>query len=459
MQTVSARCAPPRLHCIRPCPTLQLDDNSLGDTMTSARDRLEALLLRLDEPGAAKVFSKLYVDEARDAADAADARRRAGISLGALDGLLLSIKDLFDVAGEPTHAGSKILREAAPASADATVVRRLRRAGAVIFAKTAMVEFAFSGLGLNPHEGTPGNAVDPARVPGGSSSGAGVAAGLGLGDIAIGSDTGGSVRIPAAFNGAVGFKPSVQRVPRDGAFPLSYTLDSIGPLARSVQACAHADAVMAGEEAQVLPQMSLASLRVGVPRGAIFENTDTVVAEAFERAVGLLARAGAHVAELALDDLLAAMRDATAAGPIAAVEAAAVHAEWLHARAADFDPRVHSRIARGATVPAPDYIRSLRRRNELVAAMDARLTAVDVLAMPTVAVVPPRIDALTDDDAYGRTNMLVLRNTMVGNLFDLTGVTLPIPGAPLPVGLMLLARNAHDRRLLAIAAAVESRLR
>ena len=427
--------------------------------MTSVRDRLEALLPRLDVPRAKKAFTKIYAEEARAAADAADARRRAGISLGPLDGALVSVKDLFDVAGEPTHAGSKILREAAPASVDATVVRRLRCAGAVIFAKTAMVEFAFSGLGLNPHDGTPGNAVDPERVPGGSSSGAGVAAGLGLGDVAIGSDTGGSVRIPAAFNGAVGFKPSVHRVPRDGAFPLSYTLDSIGPLASSVQACADADAVMAGEEPERLPRTSLAALRVGVPRGAIFENTDTVVVEGFERALEALRRAGAHLAEFAIDDLLAAMRDATAAGPIAAVEAAAVHAEWLHTRAADFDPRVHSRIARGATVSAPDYIRSLRRRNELVAVMDARLADIDVLAMPTVAVVPPRIDALDDDDAYGRTNMLVLRNTMVGNLFDLTGVTLSIPGTPLPVGLMLLARNGLDRRVLAIAGAVEPHLR
>jgi aspartyl-tRNA(Asn)/glutamyl-tRNA(Gln) amidotransferase subunit A len=427
--------------------------------MTSARDRLEALLPRLDEPRAAKVFTKVYVEQARAAADAADMRRRVGISLGALDGALVSIKDLFDVAGETTNAGSKILRDAAPAATDATVVRRLRRAGAVIFAKTGMVEFAFSGLGLNPHDGTPGNAVDPARVPGGSSSGAGVAAGLGLGDIAIGTDTGGSVRIPAAFNGAVGFKPSVQRVPRDGAFPLSYTLDSIGPLARSVQQCADADAVMAGEERAGLPETSLPSLRVAVPRGAIFESTDQVVGDAFERALGLLGRAGAHIAEIAIDDLLAAMREATAAGPIAAVEAAAVHSEWLHTRAADFDPRVHSRIARGATVSAPDYIRSLRRRNELVGVMDARLAGIDVLAMPTVAVVAPRIDALDDDDAYGRINMLVLRNTMVGNLFDLSGVTLPIPGTPLPVGLMLLARNGHDRRLLAIAAAAESQLR
>jgi aspartyl-tRNA(Asn)/glutamyl-tRNA(Gln) amidotransferase subunit A len=428
--------------------------------MATARDRLEALLSRIDEPRAARVFTTVYADAARGAADAADARRRAGISLGPLDGALVSIKDLFDVAGETTRAGSNILRDAAPAVIDAPVVQRLRRAGAVIFAKTAMVEFAFSGLGLNPHDGTPGNAVDETRVPGGSSSGAGVAAALGFGDIAIGTDTGGSVRIPAAFNGVVGFKPTAQRVPRDGAFPLSYTLDSIGPLAKTVRQCAEADTVMAGEEPLPLAPAPLAGLRIGVPRGAMFEDTDAVVGDAFERALDALARAGARIAALGIDDLLAAMRDATAAGSIAAIEAAAVHAEWLHTRAADFDPRVHVRIARAASVPAADYVRMLRRRHELVAAMDARLTDVDVLAIAAVAIVPPRIDAvLHDDDAYGRTNMLVLRNTMLGNFFDLAGVSLPIAGTPLPVGMMLLARNGHDRRLLAIAAGAEAHLR
>ena len=194
--------------------------------MTSARDRLEAVLDRIESGRSGKhVFVKLYPEAARAAADAADARRRAGVSLGPLDGVLVSIKDLFDVAGEPTTAGSTILRDAAPAKADAPVVARLRRAGAVVLAKTNMVEFAFGGIGLNPHYGTPGNAADPARIPGGSTSGGGVSAGEGTSEIAIGSDTGGSVRIPAAFNGIVGFKPTAKRVPLDGAFPLSYALD------------------------------------------------------------------------------------------------------------------------------------------------------------------------------------------------------------------------------------------
>src|SRR5215475_11797409 len=214
------------------------------------RDRLEESLARIADPKGegARACLTVYETRARLEADAADARARAGLSLGALDGAIVSIKDLFDVAGEPTRAGSKILVNASPAAADAAVVRRLRAAGAVIVAKTNMTEFAFSGIGANPHFGTPGNPLDRARVPGGSSAGAPVAVADGMCEIAIGTDTGGSVRIPAGLCGLVGFKPSRQRVPTDGAFPFSTTLDSVGPIARSVAGCAKADAIMAGEE-------------------------------------------------------------------------------------------------------------------------------------------------------------------------------------------------------------------
>ncbi len=216
--------------------------------MTSTRDRLEEILARLEaDAGEGRVFTKLYPQAARAAADAADARARAGLSLGPLDGKVVSIKDLFDVAGEPTLAGSIIRRDAPPAAVDAVIVRRLRQAGAIIPGKTAMTEFAFSAVGTNPHYGTPPNAADPARIPGGSSSGAGVSAADGTCDIAIGSDTGGSIRIPAALNGVVGFKPTARRVPLTGCFPLSSSLDSVGPLARSVADCAATDAVRAAE--------------------------------------------------------------------------------------------------------------------------------------------------------------------------------------------------------------------
>src|SRR5438477_584876 len=243
---------------------------------SSARDRLEQALSKIaDRQGeGARACLTVYADAARAAADAADARAKAGISLGSLDGTIVSIKDLFDVAGEPTRAGSKILANAAPAKADAPIVRRLRAAGAVIIAKTNMTEFAFSGVGMNPHYGTPGNPADRARVPGGSSSGAAVAAADHMCEIAIGTDTGGSTRIPAALCGIVGFKPSQWRVPTEGAFPLSYMLDSIGPLARTVADCARADAVMAGDEPTKLDAAPVAGLRLGIPQSVLLEDVD-----------------------------------------------------------------------------------------------------------------------------------------------------------------------------------------
>lgn len=425
--------------------------------MTTTRDKLEAILARLEARAAdERVFLRLYEDAARAAADAADARRRAGISLGPLDGVIVSIKDLFDVAGETTLAGSIALRDRPPAEKDAIVVRRLRQAGAVILGKTNMVEFAFSGLGLNPHYGTPGNAADPLRIPGGSSSGAGVSVAEGTSEISIGSDTGGSVRIPAALNGVVGFKPTARRVPLDGAFPLSPSLDSIGPLAHSVQDCAAADAVMAGEEPWIPHPHPLEGLRIGVPRGRLFSETEPLVADAFEAALSRLSQAGARIADHGIEDLLQAMSETTVAASIASIEASEVHADWLETKAAEIDPRVRWWIARSGTVPAPVYIRMLRRRQALVAAMDERLSPIDVLALPTTAISAPLTAPLeADDKLYNRMDWLILRNTMFANQFDLTAISIPVPGCERPVGLMLVARNGHDRRLLEIAAGVE----
>ncbi|RDI62024.1 amidase [Microvirga subterranea] len=428
--------------------------------MTSVRDRLEGILERLKDREADEcVFLRVYDEAARIAADAADARKGAGLSLGPLDGAIVSIKDLFDVAGETTTAGSVALKDMPPAAKDATVVARLRQAGAVIVGKTNMVEFAFSGLGLNPHYGTPGNAADPDRIPGGSSSGAGVSVAEGTSDISIGSDTGGSVRIPAALNGVVGFKPTARRVPLAGAFPLAPSLDSIGPLARSVQDCADADAVMAGEEPEALRSFPLSGLRIGVPRGRLFDEQEEMVGDAFEATLERLARAGARIVDHSIEDLLAAMAETTVHASIASIEAAEVHADWLDAKADLIDPRVRWWIARSGKVAAPVYIRMLRRRRELAAAMDARLAPVDVLALPTTTVSAPlTAPLLTDDKLYNRTDWLVLRNTMFGNQFDLTGISLPIPDCPRPVGFMMVARHGQDRRLLEIAASVERAL-
>ncbi len=424
----------------------------------SIREIVEERLARI-EAGDPAVFTRLYRDGARAAAEAAEARRRDGVALGPLDGAIVSIKDLFDVAGETTRAGSVLLADAAPAGADAPVVARLRRAGAVILGKTNMSEFAFSGLGLNPHYGTPGNAADPARIPGGSSSGAGVSVGQGTSDIAIGSDTGGSVRIPASLNGVVGFKPTARRVPLEGAFPLSFSLDSLGPLARTVAACAAADAVMAGAEPAPLEAFPLAGLRIGVPRGLMFTETEPCVAEAFERVLALLSRTGARVVDHPIDDLLAAMDAALPDGSIAAIEAAAIHADWLDSEASRYDPRVHRRIAAGRSAPAARYVRTMRRRAELIAALDRRLAPLDVLALPATAATAPLTAPLqADDAAFLAMNRLMLRNTAFGNFFDLAGLSLPMPGLARPAGLMLLARHGQDRRLLAIGAGVEAAL-
>jgi aspartyl-tRNA(Asn)/glutamyl-tRNA(Gln) amidotransferase subunit A len=426
----------------------------------SPRDRLEHALFRIAEPDGEgrRACLSVYGETARAAADAADARARAGVSLGPLDGVIVSIKDLFDVAGEPTRAGSKILaEEAEPATADATVVRRLRAAGAVIVAKTNMSEFAFTGVGANPHFGTPGNPVDRTRVPGGSSSGAAVAVADGMCEIAIGSDTGGSVRIPAALCGIVGFKPSRRRVPTDGAFPLSFTLDSIGPLARTVADCAAADAVMAGEELAPAEAPALAGLRIGVAQGLPLEGLDETVASAFGAALDQLGRAGARLGNerIALFDDMSAVN---ARGGIVPPEACAIHRDRLKRRAADVDSNVLVRIERGCAIAAADYVGMVHDRARLVRAMHARLSDLDALALPTTQIVAPTMAEIAAPEVFGRRNAALLRNTAIANFFDLTAVSLPLPGA-LPVGLMLLARNGDDHRLLRIAAAAEGLLR
>jgi aspartyl-tRNA(Asn)/glutamyl-tRNA(Gln) amidotransferase subunit A len=424
-------------------------------TAHPCRDRLEQSLARIADPKGegARVCLTVYGDSARVAADASDARAARARSLGPLDGVIVSIKDLFDVAGEPTRAGSKILaEEAAPAASDALIVQRLRQAGTVIVAKTNMTEFAFSGIGANPHFGTPGNPRDRARVPGGSSAGAPVAVADGMCDIAIGTDTGGSVRIPAALCGLVGFKPSRQRVPTEGAFPLSKTLDSVGPIARSVADCAKADAIMAGEEFTPLETSALAGVRLGLPEGLLLERLDDIVAPAFKAAVARFDAGGvrlSHEKLPLLDDWVAVNER----GGVIPPEACAVHRDRLRRRAADIDPNVRIRIERGCAVSEAELAETLRERRRLVAAMDARLDGLDALVMPTTAIVAPTIAEVDDAKVFAMRNAAVLRNTSMVNFFDLCAISLPL-SASLPVGLMLVAGNGQDRRLLRIADAV-----
>src|SRR5262252_4857990 len=422
-----------------------------------SRERLEEALARIADPNGegARACLTVYREAARVSADAADARLRAGIPLGPLDGTIVSIKDLFDVAGEPTRAGTQILADAPPAAAAAPAIHRLRAAGVVIVAKTNMAEFAFTGIGLNPHYGTPGNPADRLRIPGGSSSGAAVAVADSMCEIAIGSDTGGSVRVPAALCGVVGFKPSKRRVPTEGAFPLSYTLDSIGPLARSVADCAAADAAMAGEEAAALEPQALAGLRFGIAQGLPLRGLDQEVASRLFEAINELGRAGAQLSpELfpQFDD----MARLNSRGSIAVAEGYAIHRERLATRGAEFDPFVRGRLERGREVSAADYIALIHDRAAMVRAMDARLADLDAILLPTCTIVAPTIAECQQPETALARNQMVLRNAAIVNFFDLCAISLPLPrGDGLPVGLMLAARNGHDRRLLRIAAAVE----
>jgi aspartyl-tRNA(Asn)/glutamyl-tRNA(Gln) amidotransferase subunit A len=429
--------------------------------MSTSTQRLEAALAAVTAAGdeGARIFTRLYADPARAAAHAADARALAGQSLGPLDGRMVSIKDLFDVAGETTTAGSALLRDAAPAARDAVVVGRLRAAGAVIMGKTNMTEFAFSGVGINPHYGTPGNALDISRIPGGSSSGAGVSVARGMAEIAIGSDTGGSVRIPSALNGLVGFKPTQARVPREGAFALSFTLDTVGPLCRSVADAAATDSVLAGSVDHALPQRELRGLRLGVPRGLLLSQTQDAVLAAVERALAQLAGAGARISDEALDDLLGEPFRLQQRGTLVAAEAAWIHRDGVASRPGEYDPIVLARIRGGQTLDAATYVGILQARAALLPALDARMAGLDALLLPTVPLLAPHIADMQDQEAFMRTNALLLRNPSVFNFFDLPALSLPVQreGA-LAVGLMLVGRRGADRELLALGAAVEKQL-
>jgi len=427
----------------------------------SSRDRLEQALGRIADPAGegARACLTVYADAARKAADAADARAKAGQARGPLDGAIVAIKDLFDVAGEVTRAGSRVLaEEALVATADAPAVQRLREAGAVIVAKTNMSEFAFSGVGANPHFGTPGNPFDRARVPGGSTSGGAVAVADGLCEIAIGTDTGGSTRIPAALCGIVGWKPSKQRVPTDGAFPLSFALDSVGPMARSVADCALADAVMADERVTTPEPVSLASLRLGVWQGMPFEGIDQTVSAAWSAATARLSRAGVRLSDETIA-LVDDMVQVNAKGGFAPTESFAIHRGRLKRNAAGIDPNIRVRIERGGAVAAADYIDMAQGRARLIRAMDARMAAFDALILPTAPIVAPALAEVATPEEFGRRNAMLLRNPAPINFFDLCAISLPLPrGGGLSCGLMLVGRNGQDRGLFEIAAAVEKLL-
>ncbi|WP_322102561.1 amidase [Paraburkholderia sp. J41] len=434
---------------------------------TTSRALVETALERIAAEGGngGHAFISVNAERAQREADAQDALRRAGVKLSPLAGLPVSIKDLFDVAGEPTRAGSRVLDDAAPAARDASAVARLRGAGAVPLGRTNMSEFAFSGLGVNPWYGTPrspwpGAENGEQRVAGGSSSGAAMSVAFGMAAAGLGSDTGGSLRIPAAFCGLTGFKPTARRVPTHGAFPLSTTLDSVGAIAPSVACCALIDRVLCGaslDEAAVQARAAApAGLRLAVLTHYVTEGMDAHVAESWEAALGRLSRAGVQLTPLRLP-LLDALPSINRFG-FSPIEAYATHRDRLPAHAQRYDPRVLARIRIGETALAADYIDLIAARAAAIAQARAALDGFDGFLMPTVPIVPPAIAALEADAAhFAATNALVLRNPSTVNFLDGCAVSLPcMPRGAAPVGLSVGALGGSDESLLRVAAAIET---
>ena len=428
---------------------------------TTSRELVEQALAKINDPSGEgkRAFIQVYAESARAAADYSDQLRKKGVRRSPVDGLPVSLKDLFDVAGDVTRAGSKILASQPPANTDAGAVARLRAAGAVLVGRTNMVEFAFGGVGLNPHYGTPKNPYDrkTGRVPGGSSSGAAVAQADGMCVMALGTDTRGSIRGPSALCGVVGFKPTARRVPKDGAFPLSFDLDSVGPLANSVACCAAYDAVLSGEPGG-WPAVPVQMLRLLLPLSSALEDLDPQVSKAFESALARLSKAGAMIAKVPVP---AFNRQAEyfKGGGFAGAESYYIHRDRLD-RLGEYDPRVGRRIVLGKDLSGADYVALGFLRREFQAEIEALATPFDAIVMPTAPCIAPTIaEADKSDEDYFRWNARILRNNGLVNFLDGCAVSLPChePGAA-PVGLTICGMGGSDRRLLAVAAAIEKAL-
>jgi aspartyl-tRNA(Asn)/glutamyl-tRNA(Gln) amidotransferase subunit A len=444
---------------LRPIAALARD---LARGKATSRKLVEEALARIADASGegGRVFTKVHAQAALAAAEASDRLRKQGVVPSPLAGLPVSIKDLFDIAGDVTTAGSKILSDRPPAAMDAVAVARLRSAGAVVIGRSNMTEFAFSGIGINPHYGTPANPYDRAsrRIPGGSSSGAAVSVSDGMAAFALGTDTGGSVRIPAALCGVAGFKPTASRVPREGAFPLSTTLDSVGPLAPTVACCATVFQVLAAEPPRALEPAVLSGMRLGVPKNHMLEDLDIEVTEAFDSAVQRLSRRGARIVEIAVPEFDEAAK-AHLGGGISPPEAYAVHRKWVE-RERDIDPRVLERIMRGASVTAADYIELLATRARLMKRFARTSYDVAAMIMPTVPRIAPRIDAVEHSaESFRLANGNMLRNTNLINFLDGCALTLPIhPSRSAPVGLMVVGFAGEDERVLSAGLAIEAAL-
>lgn len=424
----------------------------------------ECVLDRIAKAKGDNIFITVSAARARAEAKRARGRYEVGAPLSPLDGVPIAWKDLFDVAGTPTTAGSKLFNGKRAKTADVACVANAAAAGMVSVGKVNLSELAYSGLGLNPHFGTPVNPNDrkTRRSPGGSSSGSGAAVASRLVPCAIGSDTGGSVRIPSAFNGVVGFKTSTGRIDATGVVPLARTYDTIGPLARSVEDCLLLDMVLRGATATPVRRGDLSSLTVLVPRNVVFEDAEEAVVENFERSLEVLERAGASVRRERVDALDEILEMSAGHGTLTAAEAYNEYRDYIDSEKVELiDRRVTKRILDGKNMSANDLLSIQRGRRRLIPQFHAQLGAA-LLVMPTTPITAPEVAPLeADDDLFHKVNLKALRNTMLGNVLDLCGVALPNGrnGNNLPTSVLVQAGHGDDERLLGYALEVERVLR
>jgi aspartyl-tRNA(Asn)/glutamyl-tRNA(Gln) amidotransferase subunit A len=423
----------------------------------------EHFLERIEAHADKAVFIKVLRERALTEAKASAKRHREGRSLGPLDGVPLSWKDLYDMKGETTTAGSEVFRHAPPAKEDAAVVANLTAAGMVALGKVNLSEFAYSGLGLNPHYGTPRNPRGGTqhRAPGGSSSGSGVSIAAGLAPCSIGSDTGGSVRVPAALNGVTGYKSSEGRISKAGVFPLSETLDTVGPLARSVEDCVLLDMALRGAVTTEVRRASLADLSLVVATNLVFDGADDAVAANFDTALSRLSAAGVRIERRVMPLLDEVQRVTREHGSITAAEAYEFHHDRVEGPdAARIDRRVVSRILGGKRMSAFDLLSIQHGRQQWSRSLKAELNGA-FLAMPTVAITAPLVEPLEkDDDLFHATNLKTLRNTMLGNFLGVCALALPFgeDRDGLPTSVMINAPGGTDEKLLSFGLAIEAAL-
>lgn len=436
----------------------------IANGAAKAEAAFEAALRQALSPVNRHTYVSLHHEAARAAAHAVDAQRAAGVPLPPMAGLAVSVKDLFDEQGQRSTAGSRALADAAPATADCPAVARLRRAGAALLGRTNLSEFAFSGVGINPHHGTPANpataALDPTpRIPGGSTSGGAVSVATGAAWAALGSDTGGSIRIPAALQGLVGFKNTARLTPTEGAVPLSTTLDTACAVTRSVRDAVLLHEVLADRHVR-LESRPLRGSRFAVPTTLLLDGLDTTVATAFERSIAALRAAGAQIEEIALSPVAEAAA-LNAAGGFSAAESWAWHRTLLAERGALYDPRVALRIRRGERMSAADYIDLQRGRSAWITRMQDAMRGFDAMLSPTVPIVAPAVEPLiANDDAFFAANAQLLRNPSLVNFLDGCALSLPCHRPDeFPVGLMVWSGALDDDRVLDRSLAIEAALR